>query len=143
MTESAPQRARREPAAIAGRGVPIPGHPAPEGAPAPAAGRSGRRGGEGLSHHILPAAGTMIGVCTTLIGLVKIIEIRIGPSHVDEYAALAALLFLVGAAASYLSMRMAAGNRHAARLERVADLFFMAGLLGLALIATLFAYETI
>lgn len=143
MTEFASHRARSDSAAV-GRGAPDPGRPASEGAPVPTAGgRAGRRGGEGLSHHILPAAGTMIGVCTTLIGLVKIIEIRIGPSHVDEYAALAALLFLVSAAASYLSMRVRADTRHAGRLERVADLCFMAGLLGLALIATLFAYETI
>ena len=42
----------------------------------------------------------MIGVCATLVGLVKILEARIGPSHVDEYATLTALLFLVSAAAS-------------------------------------------
>ncbi|MFD0935100.1 hypothetical protein ACFQ12_07875 [Methylobacterium trifolii] len=100
-------------------------------------------GGVGLSHHILPNAGTMIGVCTTLIGLVKILEARIGPSHVDEYAALAALLFLTSATTSYLSMRMVADSRSAARLERIADLAFVAGLLGLSLIGILFAYETI
>ena len=33
----------------------------------------------------------MVGICTTLIGLVKIVENRIGPSHVDEYGGLAAL----------------------------------------------------
>ena len=27
-----------------------------------------------LSRHILPSAATMVGICTTLIGLVKIIE---------------------------------------------------------------------
>ncbi len=47
-----------------------------------------------LSRHILPTSATMIGICTTFIGLVKLAEARIGPSHVDEYAALAALLFL-------------------------------------------------
>lgn len=98
---------------------------------------------DGLSRHILPAAGTMIGVCTTLIGLVKIVEERIGSSHVDEYAALAALLFLASAATSYLSMRLAAAQRRSARLERYADICFLAGLTALAMIATLFAYETI
>ena len=58
-----------------------------------------------LSKHILPSSGTMIGVCATLIGLVKLAEAHIGPSRVDEYAALASLLFLASAIASYISMR--------------------------------------
>ena len=43
----------------------------------------------------------MIGVCTTLIGLVKVAKGHMGPSRVDEYAGLAALLFLVSACAVY------------------------------------------
>lgn len=50
-----------------------------------------------LSSHILPTAGTMLGICTTLIGLVKLFETRVGPSHVDEYAGLIAVLFLISA----------------------------------------------
>ncbi len=46
-----------------------------------------------LALQILPNASTMIGICVTAIGLVKIVEGRIGPSHVDEYAALTAVLF--------------------------------------------------
>lgn len=107
------------------------------------AAREHRDAPDPLSRHILPAAGTMIGVCTTLIGLVKIVEARTGPSHVDEYSALAALTFLVSAATSYLSMRRASGGRRAGGLERIADLCFIAGLVSLSLIAVLFAYETI
>src|SRR5215212_7950693 len=58
-----------------------------------------------LSRHILPTAATMVGICTTLIGLVKIIEDRIGSSHVDE-CGLAVLLSLVSALASYLAIRL-------------------------------------
>jgi len=36
----------------------------------------------------------MVGVSTTLIGLVKVAKGHMGPSRVDEYAGLAALLFL-------------------------------------------------
>jgi hypothetical protein len=100
-------------------------------------------GDEGLSRHILPTAGTMVGVCTTLIGLVKILEARIGPSRVDEYAALTAILFLIGAVASYLSIRLASENELAIRLERCADICFVLGLGSLSVIAILFAYETI
>ncbi|MGU3666199.1 hypothetical protein ACLBX9_18600 [Methylobacterium sp. A49B] len=99
--------------------------------------------GEALSRHILPSAGTMVGVCTTLIGLVKIVEGRVGPSHVDEAAALTAILFLVGAIASYLSIRLEAESDRTVRLERCADICFVLGLVSLTMIAVLFAYETI
>lgn len=102
-----------------------------------------RSGEAGLSRHILPNAGTMVGVCTTLIGLVKIVESRIGPSHVDEAAALTAILFLASAIASYLSIRLEAESDLALRLERCADISFVLGLISLSVIAILFAYETI
>src|ERR1700679_4222701 len=94
-----------------------------------------------LSVHILPSAATMIGVCTTLIGLVKVVEGRIGPSHVNEYVGLVSLLFVISAITSYFSLRYASGPRASARLERIADISFMIGLLSLVVIALLFAYE--
>ena len=97
----------------------------------------------GVSQHILPSAATMIGVCTTLIGLVKIVEARVGPSHVDEYAALTALLFLASSGASYLSLRWPAVGRLSGSLEGAADACFVLGLLCLSLISFFFAYEAI
>jgi len=95
-----------------------------------------------LSRHILPTAATMVGICTTLVGLVKLNEARSGSSRVDEYSGLAALLFLASALCSYFSIR--AKHRRAGEwFERVADLFFVAGLVGLSVIAVLFAYELI
>jgi hypothetical protein len=96
-----------------------------------------------LSGHILPSAATMIGVCITAIGLVKLVEGRIGPSHVDEYCSIAALIFLASAAASYVSLRLEPETRHFALMERVADISFMLGLVLLTIIALLFAYEII
>jgi hypothetical protein len=84
----------------------------------------------------------MVGICTTLIGLVKIIEVRTGSRHVDEYGGLAAL-FLVSALASYLAIRLSSQGRVSAWCERIADLFFVAGLVSLTLISLLFAYEAI
>lgn len=97
----------------------------------------------GLSQHILPTAGTMIGICTTLIGLVKVAEGRIGPSRVDEYAGLIAVLFLTSAIASYGSVRSGAHPGAATRLERVADFCFVTGLVGLSALSLFFAYELI
>jgi hypothetical protein len=85
----------------------------------------------------------MVGICTTLIGLVKIIEDRIGSSRVDEYGGLAGLLFLVSALASYWAIRLSDRGGVSARCERIADLSFVAGLVSLALIALFFAYEVI
>ncbi len=101
------------------------------------------RGGAALSKHILPSSGTMIGVCATLIGLVKLAEAHIGPSRVDEYAALASLLFLASAIASYVSIRQTARPRLSERCEVIADQCFLAGLIGIAVITLFFAYEMI
>jgi hypothetical protein len=85
----------------------------------------------------------MIGVCVTLIGLVKLAEARHGASHVDEYAALAAVTFLASALTSYLSIRYSDRAKLSVRIERIADALFLWGLIGITLVATLFAYEVI
>jgi hypothetical protein len=97
----------------------------------------------GLASHILPVSGTMIGICVTLIGLVKVAEARLGQSHVDEYAAIAAITFLSSAMTSYLSLRHVGQQRLSYRLEQLADVIFLGGLVGITVIATLFAYEVI
>lgn len=96
-----------------------------------------------LSAHILPNSGTMVGVCVTLIGLVKIVEARIGPSRVDEYAGIASLMFLASAMTSYISMRKPDRNVWSARFETTADILFLAGLVSITMIALFFAYEAI
>lgn len=85
----------------------------------------------------------MIGICVTLVGLVKIAEVRSGYRHVDEYAALAAISFLASALTSYLSIRHSNKTRLSYWLEQMADVIFIAALVGITLIATLFAYEVI
>jgi len=98
---------------------------------------------DSLASHILPVSGTMIGVCATLIGLVKLAEARHGSSHVDEYAAMAAVTFLASALTSYLSIRYSNRTKLSFQIERIADVLFLARLVGITLVATLFAYEVI
>ena len=98
---------------------------------------------DSLATHILPVSGTMIGVCATLIGLVKLAEAKHGSSHVDEYAAVAAVTFLASALASYLSIRWSDRTKLSIWIEQVADVIFLCGLVGITLVATLFAYEVI
>lgn len=101
-------------------------------------------GSENLSPHILPAAGAMIGICATLIGLIKIAEgSGGGKSRADEAIGVTMLLFLVSAFTSYLSLRDATSAPFAALLERVADWCFIVGLIGLSVITLLFAFEAI
>lgn len=83
----------------------------------------------------------MIGICTTLIGLVKIIEARIGPSRVDEAAAIVAILFMFSAVLSYLSIRVVVHEEISRRCEQVADLIFLIGLISIVLVASFFAFE--
>ncbi|GEP11218.1 hypothetical protein MGN01_30630 [Methylobacterium gnaphalii] len=82
-------------------------------------------------------------MCTTFIGLVKIVEARTGPSHVDEGAALTALVFLASAGSSYLSMRWPTEGRLSTKLEAAADICFVLGLISLSVISVLFAYEVL
>ena len=98
---------------------------------------------EALASHILPVSATMIGVCVTLIGLVKLAEEKHGSSHVDEYAALVSVMFLTSALTSYLSIRNSHRPRLSVWIEQIADLIFLGGLIGITLVATLFAYEVI
>jgi hypothetical protein len=98
---------------------------------------------ESLASHILPVSGTMIGVCATLIGLVKLAEAKHGASHVDEYAAMAAVTFLASALSSYLSIRYSDRTTLSFQIERMADVIFLCGLIGITVVATLFAYEVI
>ncbi|MGN6516023.1 MAG: hypothetical protein ACTHLR_09310 [Rhizomicrobium sp.] len=98
---------------------------------------------ERLANSILPNAATMIGVCVTAVGLVKVAEAHIGPSSVDNYCAMAGIIFLVSAFCSYVSLRRPEGSESARLLERVADFSFMLGLLALTVIILLFAYEVI
>lgn len=97
-----------------------------------------------LARSILPSSGTMIGICTTLIGLVKINEQTVGDSRVDEYGALIAVAFLVSALLSYVAIRV--GGAHPAigrRCERVADAVFLIGLVCLVGLAATFAFEVV
>jgi hypothetical protein len=96
-----------------------------------------------LAGHILPVSCTMVGVCITLVGLVRLAEARIGPSHVDELAALIGLMFLGSAIASYVSIRYANWRTFSTRCELLADGTFLVGLVSIVIVGCFFAYEII
>ena len=96
-----------------------------------------------LSTHILGASVVMIGVATTLIGLVKVAKPHMAATHADHYAGLAALIFLLSAGACYLSIHYGKRAGLGQRCERTADLIFIVGLVGISAISIFFAYEVI
>jgi hypothetical protein len=53
------------------------------------------------------------------------------------------VLFLVSTIASYLSIRSWDRGQGGVRLELVADVFFLVGLLAIAMVGFFFAYEVI
>lgn len=92
-----------------------------------------------LSQHILPTSAQLVGVCVTVISLVKVLHIGQVGSLLDRLLAIDALLFTVSAVLSYVSLR---GGKFA-HLEKYADNFFMLGLVELGVCAVLLAFEII
>jgi hypothetical protein len=86
-----------------------------------------------ISNHILPTAATMVGVCMTVISIVKLIQVSTGESWLDEILTVDTLLFLASAFFSYLAIRK---EQLGTRLESMADLAFMLGL-GLMALSTI------
>jgi hypothetical protein len=90
-----------------------------------------------LTGHILPNAATMVGVCLTVIGLIKVVEAGTGPSIIDEVLAVNAIGFLLSAILSYVSLR---SDTQKIRLEAWADHLFIGslGMLGIATVVLAF-----
>jgi hypothetical protein len=92
----------------------------------------------GLATHILPTSATMIGVCMTVLSIG-----HLGPAGelrliVDKLLAIDAIVFLISALLSFMSMRV---SGHAQRHEARADLVFIGGLVVLALVAVTLAFS--
>lgn len=96
-----------------------------------------------LAGHILPAAGTLLGVTATLIALVKLLETQVQATVVDELASGIGIVFLVAAVFSYSSIRLELYPRASRYVERVADVAFVLGLMALAALTSLFAWQVL
>ncbi len=92
-----------------------------------------------LSQHILTTSAQLVGVCLTVISLVKVMPIGHVGSLLDKLLAVDALIFTFSTVLSYTSMR----GLKSLKLEKYADQFFMLGLLELGACAVLLAFEII
>jgi hypothetical protein len=94
-----------------------------------------------LSEHILPNSSMMIGVCMTVISIIKLIGLHSEQHQIAELLAIDSLLFMTSALLSYFSMRFETLDRTSSAAEKAADIIFMIGLVVMTLAGFLLAYE--
>ena len=109
---------------------------------------------EDISIHIFTASAALVGVCLTVIGLIRVVVATInvpamispapasaaGPGISPNLLAVDALLFLASCLLSYWALRTRS-IRRMYRVERVADAIFIGGLLLMTCVCTIIAYE--
>lgn len=91
-----------------------------------------------ISKHILPAASNLLGLCFLILTLKKIWKVNTVGRFIDKLDGVTILIFLAASLFSYASMRAA---RRGELYERIADIVFLSGLVLLALIAFVTAFE--
>jgi len=79
----------------------------------------------------------MIGVCMTVISIVKLLHLGPAGTWIDKLLSIDSLTFFCSAAFSYFSIR----NNEAEHYEKLADKAFMIGLIGMSACAVLLAFE--
>src|ERR1700748_783143 len=82
-----------------------------------------------ISIHIFTVSSAMVGVCLTVIGLIRVV-ITLGRADTlaDDFLAGDALLFLISCLLSYWALRSRSANRMY-RLDKIADVSFMLALI--------------
>src|SRR5213079_1305510 len=80
--------------------------------------------------HIFTVSSAMVGVCLTVIGLIRVvISLGTADTLADDFLAADALLFLISCLLSYWALR-SRGLRRMHRLERIADAIFIIAMIG-------------
>src|SRR5213596_3217258 len=94
-----------------------------------------------ISIHIFTVSSAMVGVCLTVIGLIRVV-ITLGRADTvaDDLLAGDALLFLISCLLSYWALR-SRSVRRMHRLEKVADAIFIIAMIGMAIICALITYS--
>ena len=95
---------------------------------------------ENICIHIFTVSSAMVGVCLTVIGLVRVV-ITLGKADTlaDDLLAGDALLFLVSCFLSYGALR-SRGAQRMRRLERVADGVFILAMMVMVTICAFLTY---
>jgi hypothetical protein len=90
--------------------------------------------------HIFTVSSAMVGVCLTVIGLIRVV-ITLGSADTlaDDFLAADALLFLISCMLSYWALR-SRGLHRMHRLEKIADSIFIIAMIGMVVICALITY---
>ncbi len=93
-----------------------------------------------LCIHIFTVSSAMLGVCLTVIGLIRVV-ITLGRADTvaDDFLAGDALLFLVSCLLSYWALR-SRSVRRMHRLEKIADEIFIIAMIGMVIVCALITY---
>ena len=93
-----------------------------------------------VSIHIFTVSSAMVGVCLTVIGLIRVV-ITLGRADTlaDDFLAGDALLFLLSCLLSYWALRSRSVHRMH-RMERIADAIFIIAMIGMVVICALITY---
>ena len=95
---------------------------------------------EDICIHIFTVSSAMVGVCLTVIGLVRVvITLGKGDTLADDLLAGDALLFLVSCFLSYAALRSRGAHRMH-RLERIADGVFIFAMIVMVAICAFLTY---
>ncbi|HKP03965.1 MAG TPA: hypothetical protein VJU77_11485 [Chthoniobacterales bacterium] len=95
---------------------------------------------EDICIHIFTVSSAMVGVCLTVIGLIRVV-ITLGKADTlaDDLLAADALLFLLSCLLSYAALR-SRGFRRMHRIERAADATFIVAMLVMVTICGFITY---
>ena len=95
---------------------------------------------EDICIHIFTVSSAMVGVCLTVIGLIRVV-ITLGKADTiaDDLLALDAMLFLFSCLLSYSALR-SRGLRRMHRIERAADGLFIAAMIVMTIICGFITY---
>ena len=90
--------------------------------------------------HIFTVSSAMVGVCLTVIGLVRVV-ITLGTADTlaDDFLAGDAMLFLISCLLSYWALR-SRSVRRMHHLEKMADGIFIIAMIGMVIICALITY---
>lgn len=95
---------------------------------------------EDICVHIFTVSAAMVGVCLTVIGIIRIvITIRNVDTIADDLLAADSVLFLVSCLSSYFALRTR-NIRRMHKVERFADLVFVVALIVMVIVCGLITY---
>jgi hypothetical protein len=89
------------------------------------------------STHIFPAASTMVGVCMTVVSIVKVLHGK--KYELAAIVSVASIIFLVSTFCAYVALR----HEKPGRVDAVAEYLFLAGLVLMTLAGVLLAVEIV